>query len=377
MILQRIKLSTFSVILATILLTGVILRVGSHQVYADTNQRLINIYVDGQSRTLMSDATTVGEVLKRANIKLSDNDRSEPSVDAQITTDNFNINIFRSQPVNIRDGGKSKVIESSYKTPRQIVEHAGYETDPADQFDQGIERNLVENSYVGLSINIRRAKLVHFNLYGALVDVRTAATTVGRLLEDRGVKLDSKDELSVPKDSKISEAMIIDISRPGKNFYTIKEPIHFTEKQIQDVNREIGYREIRVPGKNGTKVSTYEGKRTGHNQNKIPIQSLIEKKPVQQVVVVGAKVRATPQTKFTGDLSEAFARLRQCEAGGNYANKNNPLYRGAYQFGYGTWANYGGYYDPADAPPQVQDQKALITYQARGWQPWPVCGAGL
>jgi hypothetical protein len=109
--------------------------------------------------------------------------------------------------------------------------------------------------------------------------------------------------------------------------------------------------------KNGVQVSRTE------------IQSVVTKESTKQVEVVGAKMTNT----FSGDFASALARLRTCESGGNYANTRNPKYRGAYQYDYATWANYQGFYDPADAPPAVQDQKAWETYQRRGWQPWPSC----
>ena len=48
-------------------------------------------------------------------------------------------------------------------------------------------------------------------------------------------------------------------------------------------------------------------------------------------------------------------------------------YYGAYQFDKSTWGNFGGYNNPAQAPADVQDQKAWETYKRRGWQPWPSC----
>lgn len=66
--------------------------------------------------------------------------------------------------------------------------------------------------------------------------------------------------------------------------------------------------------------------------------------------------------------------LKRCESGGNYANKSNPKYRGAYQFSYSTWASVGGTGDPADAPPAEQDMRAQLLYQRSGARPWPHCG---
>ena len=78
----------------------------------------------------------------------------------------------------------------------------------------------------------------------------------------------------------------------------------------------------------------------------------------------------------TGGPSEAqWARLRQCESGGNYRAVNpSGKYRGAYQFDYRTWAAMGGSGDPAAASPAEQDLRAKMLYDLRGWRPWPECG---
>lgn len=73
-------------------------------------------------------------------------------------------------------------------------------------------------------------------------------------------------------------------------------------------------------------------------------------------------------------LPPGTEQLKMCESGNNYANKNNPKYRGAYQYDISTWGGFGGFTDPADAPPSVQDAKFLETYNRRGKSPWPSCG---
>jgi len=72
-----------------------------------------------------------------------------------------------------------------------------------------------------------------------------------------------------------------------------------------------------------------------------------------------------------------WAALRQCESGGNYANKSNPKYRGAYQFSYATWRSVGGSGDPADASPAEQDMRAQMLYERSGAGQWPRCGRHL
>lgn len=95
-------------------------------------------------------------------------------------------------------------------------------------------------------------------------------------------------------------------------------------------------------------------------------------------IVIPAPVQAVPVSRCNGDFSCFKDCTLPIESGGNYANTNNPTYRGAWQFDQNTWrgaVTRAGFpdwaeQDPAGAPPNVQDAAALQLYQERGNQPW-------
>jgi hypothetical protein len=68
--------------------------------------------------------------------------------------------------------------------------------------------------------------------------------------------------------------------------------------------------------------------------------------------------------------------IAACESGGDpTAVGGGGLYRGKYQFTYGTWQSVGGTGDPAAAPEAEQDRRAAILLARDGTGQWPVCGA--
>jgi hypothetical protein len=73
------------------------------------------------------------------------------------------------------------------------------------------------------------------------------------------------------------------------------------------------------------------------------------------------------------DTNDVWARLRHCEAGGNYSRNSGNGYYGAYQFSPGTWHSLGYSGLPSEAPPQTQDEAAHRLQQRSGWGQWPVC----
>jgi hypothetical protein len=72
-----------------------------------------------------------------------------------------------------------------------------------------------------------------------------------------------------------------------------------------------------------------------------------------------------------------WARLRECESRGNYAEDTGNGYYGAYQFSLGTWESLGLSGLPSNAPSTEQDHAAQVLQARTGWGQWPACSRRL
>jgi uncharacterized protein YabE (DUF348 family) len=333
--------------------------------------RLITVHDQGQEVSFLTRAATLRRALEVEHISLDSNDLVEPGLDDQLVASNYEVNIYRARPVTIVDGATRTRVMSPYRTARQVVAQAGMTLHDEDKTTMAVNADLVSDGS-GVQLSIDRATEFTLKLYGKVITAYTQGPTVGDMLKEKGITLAKADTLSVSEAKVITAGMKVEIWRNGKQTFTQDEAITPPVREVQDADQPVGYKKVQTAGKPGKKTVTYEIiMKNGKEVSRKVIQSVVLEKPEERVEVIGSK------PDFSGDFAAALLKLRTCEAGGNYANKNNPLYRGAYQYSYETWANKYGIYDPADASPAQQDQAARETYLRRGWQPWPNCGANL
>lgn len=352
------------------LLVGVAVNAQSNQrPKLEPGQRLVTIFDQGEKRSVITEADTVGDTLKRAGIALSTGDIVEPAAETEFTTTDYTVNIYRAKPVMIIDGMRREQVISPYGSARDIVKHSETKLYDEDTVEMAMSEDPL-NHGPGTQLIITRATPINLVLYGEKNSIRTQAKTVAELLDEKGVKLASDDTLSVDASAAIEKGMTIEIWRNGVQTITEEHEIDFPVRQIEDADKEVGYKEVQTPGKKGKKSVTYEvTMKNGQEVDRKEIQSVEVEAPSEQVEIVGAK------PSFGGDFAAALAKLRSCEGGYNSWNPAGPYY-GAYQFDQGTWSSvssapYGS------ASPAEQDAAARALYERRGWSPWPHCGAGL
>jgi len=340
------------------------------------NSRVVTIHVDEQTVSFPTDAVTVQEALDRVDLTVGQHDLVEPALNTPILSDTFNINVFRARPVLVIDGDKRIETVSAYQSPKLIAEQAGLTVYPEDNFILERITDFVGEASLGLKLTVVRATKLELNLYGTTKTIRSQASTVGELLDQRGLT-PAEDDIVRPKpESGIESGMIVSLIRISDDIIVKEESIPFSTRHIVDTSQPVEYQELRSEGVNGTRLVTYRlilenGKEVGRER----VSSIVVEQPKEQLLVLGgAPVNL-------GSVSGAFTDLRGCEAGGVYDRNSGNGFYGAYQFVFGTWQAYapGGWKNiyPNEAVPAAQDKAALNLYQRSGWGPWPGCTASL
>ncbi len=356
----------------TILVVGLMLTAQTRhtfRVFAD-EKRVVQLSIDGQRRVVVSSASTVKDILTEHGVALKSGDVVEPDADTVVDQPNYNINVYTASPAVVEDEGKFIQVVTGYRSARKIAAAAGVTLYPEDKADLQQVNDFSSTRTLGYKVTIDRAVPVQLIINGQLVSLRTHAETVGALLNERQITYKSTDLQGVSATTPVASGMRVVLAETSQETVTQLEDVAPGTQTIYDANLPAGQTQTRRSGVAGRKQVTYlVDKAAGQETKRAVLEERLITPAIDAIVVRGTRAAVS-----SGPSAEKWAKLRFCESGGNYANKRNPLYRGAYQFDFRTWNNYGGYYDPADAPPEVQDAAAFALYARRGAAPWPVCG---
>lgn len=250
--------------------------------------RLVTIHDRGEEKSILTEAKTVGDVLKEAGITLDGKDTVEPNVDTELVSSSYQINIYRARPVIIVDGNIRLKVVTPYQTAEQIAMDAGITL--YDEDITTLTQTDVATEGAGLKLTITRAIEFSFELYGKTITARTQAKTIGEMLSAKGIELSDTDKVSPSADSSITSGMIIRVWREGRQTVTVDEPVAFDTEQIESADYQAGYTSVRSAGANGERTVTYEiVVENGIEVSRTEINSLTTKQPVTQVEVIGVK----------------------------------------------------------------------------------------
>jgi len=272
-----------------LLILAIAIPVGSRKAFAAGFDTTAQLYVDGQTLNVVSDARTVKDVIDAAGVNINEKDVVEPSLETEVT-DGYKINVYRAVPVTIQDQGANVEVETAQKTAEGISKEAGITLNPEDLHQIVASDISMEDLKPGLTLKVDRADLVNLNLYGAITEQRTQAKTVQEFLDEKSIKLQGGDTLSQSPNQSITNGMSVEIKNESREVQVVDEEIPMPEEIIRDVNKDTGYREVRSPGYSGQKKVTYEiNKVNGQEASRTVVNEEVIKPALKQTTVIGAR----------------------------------------------------------------------------------------
>ncbi len=250
---------------------------------------IVNLYYDGQQRTVPTRAKTVEELLERLDIQVQPEDIIEPAREAEIDQDNFAINVYKARPITILDGAQNYTTFTAHRSPQIIAKEIGITVYPEDRVITSAAAPT-EDNFIGEKLVIERATPVLINLYGALIPTRTHSTTVAELLAEKGIT-PSADDTITPEASSLLEAnATIILARFGTQILTEEVAIESPVETEDDFTLTLGTTKVIDPGVPGRKVVTYEVIFTnGIESSRKVIQEVIVTEPTPKKVAKGRK----------------------------------------------------------------------------------------
>lgn len=272
------------------LLSTIAIPVLSSKVFAaSSGMSSAQLYIDGKTINVATEAKTVKGVISDAGYTLNKNDRVEPALDTEIS-DGYKINVYRALPVTIQDQNANLEVETAHKTPEAIAAEAGLQVYPEDKLNLKTSDLATNELKPGLTLTVDRATSINLNLYGQTSTARTQADTVQGFLSEKNIQLQPGDVLLEDPAQNLGENSTVTIRNDAKEVITLDEEIPMPEEKVQDVNKDISYKLIQTPGSAGSKRVTYEIKKeNGQEVSRTVLEEVVTKEAIKQVVVVGAR----------------------------------------------------------------------------------------
>ena len=348
----KITFGVLSIFLVASTIFSIVISAKSHAEAEGEGAKVLSVYDDGQRISFRTDANTVRAALKERGVALNSGDNIEPSLDEELTGNDYNVNIYRARPILVEDGASRERVMTASQTPQKMAGDAGFKLFDEDTIYNNPSENPAVDG-VATHLKIKRAKLISVDMFGKKTDFRTQAETIKDFLEEKKISLQKNDEVSVPLETKIKVGDNFRIWRNGKQIITVDEEIEFEVEEIKDADKEISYRQVKELGEKGTKVVSYEIEmQSGEEISRTKINEAETKKPKKQVEIVGTKNVIMPYTGG-GSKTEWLRASGIPESEWGYVdfiitkestwnpNARNGQYYGLYQTNTDNLARYG------------------------------------
>jgi uncharacterized protein YabE (DUF348 family) len=227
--------------------------------------RPVLISADGREWNIRTQATTIDQILAEADLSLGVYDRASvdeihPAEGASV----LHVTVQRAIPIVLHENGNTVSLQTTATTVGEALQEAGIILYLADRLEPGQGQPLS----AGMHIYLERSRPVTIHVDGQTIRTRTHRDRVRDVLGDMEIVLTGQDYTNIPLDTPLEGETTIEITRVEERFLIQQEPIPYdiiwqpdpdleidNERLIQEGQPGILERRTRVRYENGEEVS--------------------------------------------------------------------------------------------------------------------------
>ncbi len=248
-------------------------------------KKTVTLSANGEANEVATHAKTVEELLQNENIDVAAHDKISPSLNAKIVN-GLAITWEQAKEVTISVDGNQSKVWTTEKLVKNILKEANIEVSEHDTLKQSLDTE------VGADNKIDIQKAFQVTLVDGLENrqVWSTSTTVANFLKQQGIQLNEFDRVENNLEDVITPESKIAVVRVEKVIDVVEDSLDFAIEKKQDASLLKGKQKVVTTGEKGKISRTYEVvKENGKIVAKNLQSEKVINEPKKQVVAVGTK----------------------------------------------------------------------------------------
>lgn len=202
--------------------------------------------------------------------------------------------------VNLLVDGKKWQVHTFYSDVAGVLQENGIDLAEKDRVNPGLDTALTD----GMTVEVRRAVPVQLQVGNEKYHLLSSAKTVGEVLEEEGVVLGERDQVTPGLDTRLDKETSIQVDRITTKVVEEEVPIPYRIQREADNTLFSGIVRVINNGKEGLEKKIWEiVYKNGKEAERILLASTVIEEPVDRVVRVG-----TMRTVTRGGNTIRFSR---------------------------------------------------------------------
>ncbi|MEK5330510.1 MULTISPECIES: ubiquitin-like domain-containing protein [unclassified Lysinibacillus] len=263
-------------------------------------KKTVTLSANGEAIEVATHAKTVEELLQNQNIDVAAHDKISPSLNAKIVN-GLAITWEQAKEVTISVDGNQSKVWTTEKLVKNILKEANIEVSEHDTLKQSLDTE------VGADNKIDIQKAFQLTLVDGLENrqVWSTSTTVANFLKQQGIQLNEFDRVENNLEDVITPESKIAVVRVEKVIDVVEDSLDFAIEKKQDASLLKGKQKVVTTGEKGKISRTYEVvKENGKIVAKNLQSEKVINEPKKQVVAVGTKQLVASTTTVSRGSAE-------------------------------------------------------------------------